>query len=321
VVLLGERGAEQRHQPIASELVHHPLEAVDPLAQDRQAAIHHPPPVLRVEPLGQLHRPDHVREQHRHQLALPLQRAARRQHPLGQPVRRIGAPIARCRTTGAAGRCGYALHRRPPRARRSGRPHPANSAARSARPSVVREAPLDTAGAPGAVASAYRIPGKTSLHLCPIAPARTRAMVRGGANHNHPPGLSAGCPANAPAPSDKAKAPEIPVIKPPRGRGRGCSGPPRDGSEPAQRVPAQADGAASSRRKRSARPRQWATSNGRSLGPATSSTTIRSAPSERWSSTIGAPTLLLHRRSTAREFVLSTLLLSREGRSGSSRHR
>jgi hypothetical protein len=37
-------------------------------------------------------------------------------------------------------------------------------------------------------------------------------------------------------------------------------------------------------------------------------------------STIGAPTLL-HRRSTAREFVLSTLLLSREGRSGSSRHR
>jgi hypothetical protein len=62
VVLLGERGAEQRHQPIARELVHHTLEAVDPLAQDRQAAIHQPPPVLRVEPLGQLHRPDHVRE-------------------------------------------------------------------------------------------------------------------------------------------------------------------------------------------------------------------------------------------------------------------
>jgi hypothetical protein len=247
VVFLGERGAEQRHQPIARELVHHPLEAVDPLAQDRQAAIHHPPPVLRVEPLGQLHRPDHVREQHRHQLALPLQRAARRQHPLGQPVRRIGAPIARRRTTGAAGRCGCALHPRPPRARRPGRPHPANSAARSARPSVVREARLDTASAPGAVASAYRIPGTASLNLCSIAPARTRAMVRGGANHDHPPGLSTGCPVNAPPPSDTAKAPEIPVIRPPRGPRpwpfRTSSGRLRTSFRSAQRVPAHADGA------------------------------------------------------------------------------
>ena len=89
VILLGERGAEQRHQPVAREGVHHALEAVDPLAEDRQTAIHHPPPLLRVEPLGQPHRPDHVDEQHRHQLALPLHRAAGGQHSRGQQIRRV----------------------------------------------------------------------------------------------------------------------------------------------------------------------------------------------------------------------------------------
>ena len=76
VVLVGDRRAEQGHDPVAGELVDRPLEAVDALAQDREEALHDPPPLLRVALLGELHRPHHVGEQHRHLLALPLERGA-----------------------------------------------------------------------------------------------------------------------------------------------------------------------------------------------------------------------------------------------------
>ena len=76
VVLVRDRGPEDGHDAIAGELVDGTLEAVHALTEDREVAVHDPPPLLGVALLGQLHRADHVGEQHRHLLALALQRGA-----------------------------------------------------------------------------------------------------------------------------------------------------------------------------------------------------------------------------------------------------
>jgi len=72
VILMRERSAEQRHDPIAGELIDSALEAMNTIAEDREEAIHDRPPKLRVGPLSEIHRAHHISEQHRDLLALPI---------------------------------------------------------------------------------------------------------------------------------------------------------------------------------------------------------------------------------------------------------
>jgi hypothetical protein len=72
VILVGDRGAEERHDAVAGELVHRSLEPVDAVAEDLEVALHEPAPVLGVQALGQFHGADEVGEEHGHVLALTL---------------------------------------------------------------------------------------------------------------------------------------------------------------------------------------------------------------------------------------------------------
>ena len=72
VVLVGDRGAEDGHDPVAGELVDGALEALDRLGQDREEALHDLAPLLGVLLLGEVHRAADVGEQHRHLLALAV---------------------------------------------------------------------------------------------------------------------------------------------------------------------------------------------------------------------------------------------------------
>ena len=108
VVLEPQRRAEQRHDAIAGVLVDGPLEAVHALGEEVEEAIEQAMPGLGAEPLGEQHRVLDVGEQHRHLLALALERGAAGQDALDQMARRIGARIRR-----------RAAHPR----RVSGRPH------------------------------------------------------------------------------------------------------------------------------------------------------------------------------------------------------
>ena len=84
VILVRDRGAKERHDPVAGELVDGTLEAVHAVGEDREEAVEDPVPRLGVDPLGQLHRALDVSEEHGHLLALALEPAARRQHLLGE---------------------------------------------------------------------------------------------------------------------------------------------------------------------------------------------------------------------------------------------
>ena len=70
VVLVGDRGAEDGHDPVAGELVDGALEAGHGLGQHREEALHDLAPLLRVLLLGQVHRAADVGEQDRDLLAL-----------------------------------------------------------------------------------------------------------------------------------------------------------------------------------------------------------------------------------------------------------
>ncbi len=63
VILLCQGGTEERHDPVASELVDRPTEAAHPLGQDLDEAGHDLGPRLRVKGLLQLHRALHIGEQ------------------------------------------------------------------------------------------------------------------------------------------------------------------------------------------------------------------------------------------------------------------
>ena len=53
VILVGDRGAEQRHDPVAEELVHGALVAVHLGQHQFEGTIHQPVHVFRVEPFGE----------------------------------------------------------------------------------------------------------------------------------------------------------------------------------------------------------------------------------------------------------------------------
>ncbi len=90
VILVGHRRAEDGHDPVAEHLVHGALVAVDGLHHHGQHRIEHAPRVLGIAIGQELERALHVGEEHRHLLALALERAARGADLLGQVRRRVG---------------------------------------------------------------------------------------------------------------------------------------------------------------------------------------------------------------------------------------
>ena len=98
VIFVGNRCAEERHDSIASVLIDRPLEAVHALGEDREETIHDPVPLLGIELLGEIHRPLHVGEEHRHLFALALDGASRREDLLGQVIRGVTARVGRWRS-------------------------------------------------------------------------------------------------------------------------------------------------------------------------------------------------------------------------------
>ena len=100
VILVRNRRAEQRHDPIACVLVDRPLEEVHALGQDLEEAVENAVPLLGVELVRQLHRALHVGEQHRHLLALALQGGLRLEDLVGEVLRGVRARVARRRLRG-----------------------------------------------------------------------------------------------------------------------------------------------------------------------------------------------------------------------------
>ncbi len=72
VVLVGDRRAEDGHDPVAGEFVDRALEAAHLIGENREEALHDPAPLLRVVLLGQVHRALDVGEQHGDLLALAV---------------------------------------------------------------------------------------------------------------------------------------------------------------------------------------------------------------------------------------------------------
>ena len=93
VVLVGDRGAEERHDAVAGVLVDGPLVAVDAVGEDPEQAIEQAMPFLGIDALGELHRAHDVGEEDGDQLALALERAPRGEDLLDEMPRRVGARL------------------------------------------------------------------------------------------------------------------------------------------------------------------------------------------------------------------------------------
>src|SRR5207342_603577 len=73
VVLVRDRSPEQRHDPVASELVDRALEAMNALGEDPEEPIHDLVPFFGIDLLGEVHGALHVGEEYRHLLAFTLE--------------------------------------------------------------------------------------------------------------------------------------------------------------------------------------------------------------------------------------------------------
>src|SRR5881397_1422752 len=127
VILVGDRGAEERHDAIAGVLVDGPLVAVDAVREDPEEAIEEAMPFLGIDALGELHRARDVGEEDGDRLALALERALGGEDLLDEVARRVGARLGggrRRRQARAAGvaeprpggvllSAGWAAHRGP----------------------------------------------------------------------------------------------------------------------------------------------------------------------------------------------------------------
>jgi hypothetical protein len=89
VVLVGERRAKQRHDPVAHDLVHGALVAMHSLHHAFEDGVEELARLLGVAVGQELHRALEVREQYRDLLPLPFQGALRGQGLLGEVVRGI----------------------------------------------------------------------------------------------------------------------------------------------------------------------------------------------------------------------------------------
>jgi hypothetical protein len=97
VVLVGHRGAEQGHDPVAHDLVDGALVAVDGVHHPLEDGIEQPPGLLGVAVGEQLHRALEVREQHGDLLALSFQGRLRGQDLLGEVLRGVAFGCAESR--------------------------------------------------------------------------------------------------------------------------------------------------------------------------------------------------------------------------------
>jgi hypothetical protein len=93
VVLVCDRRAEERHDAVAGVLVDGALEAVHAVGQDLEEAVEDPVPRLGIDSLGELHRALHVREHHRHLLALALESGLRVQDLVGEVLGGVRARV------------------------------------------------------------------------------------------------------------------------------------------------------------------------------------------------------------------------------------
>ena len=74
VIFMGDRRAEQSHDAVAGVLIHRAFEEMHTVGQDLEEALQDAVPFLGPELFGQLHGTFDVGEQHRHLLALALER-------------------------------------------------------------------------------------------------------------------------------------------------------------------------------------------------------------------------------------------------------
>ena len=100
VVLLGQWGAEERHDAVAHHLVHRALIAVHGLPHALQHRVQQLACLLRVALGEQLQRALEVREEHGDLLAFPLERALRGQDLLDEVPGRVGVGRAEARLGG-----------------------------------------------------------------------------------------------------------------------------------------------------------------------------------------------------------------------------
>ena len=89
MILVGERRAEQRHDPVAHDLVDRALVAVDRLHHVLEDGVEELPGLLGIAVGQQLHRALEVGEEHRHLLALALERALGGEDLLGEVLGRV----------------------------------------------------------------------------------------------------------------------------------------------------------------------------------------------------------------------------------------
>jgi hypothetical protein len=90
VVLVGQRGAEQRHDPVAHDLIDGPLVAVDGLHHELEDGVEEFPRLLGVTVGEQLHRALEVGEEDRDLLALALESGLGGEDLLGEVPGRVG---------------------------------------------------------------------------------------------------------------------------------------------------------------------------------------------------------------------------------------
>src|SRR5262249_55533823 len=91
VIFMGERGAEQRHDPIAHHLVHGPLVVVNRLHHALEHRIEKLASLLGITIGEKLHRPPEVGEEHGDLLAFPFQGRFGGEDSFGQLRRRVGS--------------------------------------------------------------------------------------------------------------------------------------------------------------------------------------------------------------------------------------
>src|SRR5215831_6041103 len=91
VILMGERGPEQRHDPVAHDLIHRPLVVVNRLHHALQHRIEELARFLGVAIGEELHRASEVGEEHGDLLALPFQGRFGGEDSFGQLRRRVGS--------------------------------------------------------------------------------------------------------------------------------------------------------------------------------------------------------------------------------------
>jgi hypothetical protein len=90
VILVSERGAEEGHDPVAHDLVHRALVAVDRLHHVLEDGVKELPRLLRVAIGKQLHRALKIGEEDRDLLALALEGGLRGEDLLGEVLRGVG---------------------------------------------------------------------------------------------------------------------------------------------------------------------------------------------------------------------------------------